>query len=297
MAISRTKSDIENPKSTDAALPNFVSGLACDGNTLYALNNEAGPSTEWKGSVSEIDLVTGQSRGKIAVGGFPLSVAVAKDDTARTRRSGSLPSKDGVVSYWHPGARFAEDLRVGANPTCLTVCVATRCMFRMPESDRISVVDTTNHVVSKNHLGEAAADARLRFVRPSASMFPPTARPSTRSGDMNAIAIVDLAKGVVNGYVPVGWYPTDVKLTADGKRLFVSNAKGVDVRIPNGEALSKSSALISRTSSKHRLDACRRRHNPTATGVDPEGLSCQPHRVRHRSEDPILSYVRFSLMM
>src|SRR5262249_16572830 len=52
---------------------------------------------------------------------------------------------------------------------------------------------------------------------------------------MNAVAVVDLSVGAVTGYLPVGWYPTTVLATPDGKQLFIANAKGVAVRNPNGK--------------------------------------------------------------
>jgi hypothetical protein len=49
---------------------------------------------------------------------------------------------------------------------------------------------------------------------------------------MNAVAVVDLTKQRVTGYIPAGWQPTDVTLSAD--RLFISNAKGDQNKWANG---------------------------------------------------------------
>ena len=49
---------------------------------------------------------------------------------------------------------------------------------------------------------------------------------------MNAVAVVDLTKQRVSGYIPAGWQPTDVTLSAD--RLFISNAKGDQNKWANG---------------------------------------------------------------
>src|SRR5262249_42769805 len=35
------------------------------------------------------------------------------------------------------------------------------------------------------------------------------------------------AKGRSLGFIPVGWYPTSVRVTPDGKRLLVANGKGI----------------------------------------------------------------------
>ncbi|MCW3059604.1 MAG: beta-propeller repeat protein, partial [Capsulimonas sp.] len=52
-------------------------------------------------------------------------------------------------------------------------------------------------------------------------------------GDMNAVAVVSLPEAKLDGYLPVGWYPTGAVVSPDGKRLFVANAKGVAARNPN----------------------------------------------------------------
>jgi YVTN family beta-propeller protein len=52
-------------------------------------------------------------------------------------------------------------------------------------------------------------------------------------GDMNAVAVVDARANVLLGYIPVGWYPTSVVVSPDGRKLFVANAKGVASRNPN----------------------------------------------------------------
>jgi hypothetical protein len=51
--------------------------------------------------------------------------------------------------------------------------------------------------------------------------------------DVNAVAVVDLENGQLGGYLPVGWYPTSVVVA--GNNLFVSNAKGVKPKNPNGK--------------------------------------------------------------
>ncbi|MEK7255310.1 MAG: phosphoesterase, partial [Bacteroidota bacterium] len=43
---------------------------------------------------------------------------------------------------------------------------------------------------------------------------------------LNAIAVVDVKKRKVKGYIPTGWMPTRVKISADGKRLFITSARG-----------------------------------------------------------------------
>jgi hypothetical protein len=50
---------------------------------------------------------------------------------------------------------------------------------------------------------------------------------------INAVAVIDVASRNVIGHIPVGWFPAKVKVTPDGKKLIVSNAKGFGSG-PNG---------------------------------------------------------------
>src|SRR5262245_53970897 len=50
------------------------------------------------------------------------------------------------------------------------------------------------------------------------------------NADNNDVAVVDVAKSgnsEVEGFIPTGWYPTSVRVSKDGKRIFVANGKGV----------------------------------------------------------------------
>lgn len=238
------KKDFLNPKREDSPLDNFVAGLVGDAGTLYALNNNSGTSTDWSGSVSEIDLASGEVRGKVRVGGFPLSAAAKRDASGKATEIYVASEQDGTVSYFRPGARIADAIPVGVNPTALLVRGDTLYVSNAG-SDTISVIDTVAHKLVKTILLRPAQMRGLPCCTPLG--FDLSADESTlyvALADLNAVGIVDLKKGQITGYVPVGWYPTDVKLAQDGKKLFVSNAKGVEVRIPNGKSVNKLGTYI-----------------------------------------------------
>jgi YVTN family beta-propeller protein len=46
-------------------------------------------------------------------------------------------------------------------------------------------------------------------------------------GGENAVAVVNLDTNSVAGRIPVGWYPSSVNVSSDGRRLFVVNSKSV----------------------------------------------------------------------
>jgi len=50
---------------------------------------------------------------------------------------------------------------------------------------------------------------------------------------INAVAVIDVTKLKVSGFIPTGWFPAKLKVSNDGKKLIVSNAKGFGSG-PNG---------------------------------------------------------------
>ncbi len=50
---------------------------------------------------------------------------------------------------------------------------------------------------------------------------------------INAVAVVDVKKLEVIGYIPTGWFPAKLKVSNDGKKLIVANSKGFGSG-PNG---------------------------------------------------------------
>jgi YVTN family beta-propeller protein len=50
---------------------------------------------------------------------------------------------------------------------------------------------------------------------------------------INAVGVIDITTGTVQGHIPTGWFPSKLKITGDGKQLIVSNAKGFGSG-PNG---------------------------------------------------------------
>jgi YVTN family beta-propeller protein len=50
---------------------------------------------------------------------------------------------------------------------------------------------------------------------------------------LNAVAVIDVKKKKVEGYIPTGWMPTRVKVSNDGKKIFITSARGYGAG-PNG---------------------------------------------------------------
>ena len=72
-------------------------------------------------------------------------------------------------------------------------------------------------------------DGRIKGVQPVALALSPDWRTLyVAEAGINAVAVVDLSTvdAKVRGHIPVGWWPSSVQVSADGKTLFVANSKG-----------------------------------------------------------------------
>ena len=72
-------------------------------------------------------------------------------------------------------------------------------------------------------------DGRIKGVQPVALALSPDGRKLyVAEAGINAVAVVDVSgsDATVLGHIPVGWWPSGVQVSADGKTLFVANSKG-----------------------------------------------------------------------
>jgi len=237
----------------------FPAGIAfaADGRSAYVVDNFAN-------SIAVIDVATRTVRRTIAVGDFPLAVAVGGNRVVVS--SGGLSSYEPVVSAAaqprfalpafdaaHSSTLAVIDAAAGAeDPATLPMDPApdgsknvggaapgslavrrdgTLAYVALANVDRIAVValQGTPHVVR-------GLDLRLF---PNA---PYGAQPSATvlSGDqkrlyvalagLNAVAVLD-ARATSRyrfGLIPTGWYPTALAVSRNGRFLYVTGAKGVD---------------------------------------------------------------------
>jgi YVTN family beta-propeller protein len=102
-------------------------------------------------------------------------------------------------------------------------------------NDNISVIDIKKDVVvNEIFLKPHAAVRQFRGIIPfGLAISPDQKRLYVAESGINAIGVVDLPTFEVKGHIPAGWFPAKVKVTGDGKRLIVANAKGFGSG-PNG---------------------------------------------------------------
>ncbi|NVO19799.1 MAG: bifunctional YncE family protein/alkaline phosphatase family protein [Bacteroidetes bacterium] len=102
-------------------------------------------------------------------------------------------------------------------------------------NDMITVLNVRNRkMVSNIRLSPDHRIDRLRGIIPfGLAVSPDSKRIYAAESGINAVAIIDAEHLKVLGHIPVGWFPAKLKVTPDGKKLVVANAKGFGSG-PNG---------------------------------------------------------------
>ncbi len=101
--------------------------------------------------------------------------------------------------------------------------------------DSITIIDAKAWHVEKTVTIEPAPSVKgLRGVLPfGLALSPDEKRLYIACAGINAVAVMDTSKGDLIGYLPSGWFPARVAVSADGKTVYVSNGKGFGAG-PNG---------------------------------------------------------------
>ncbi len=99
----------------------------------------------------------------------------------------------------------------------------------------VSAIDTTTGALAETLVAELTPGAEPGNTPNSIALSPDEKLLFVANANINTVAVFDItqpraARGL--GFIPVGWYPTSVRVTADGKHLLVANGKGATSR-PN----------------------------------------------------------------
>jgi YVTN family beta-propeller protein len=155
-------------------------------------------------------------------------------------------------------ARRVRDIAVGLRPNDMALSPDGRLFVACAGDNSVHVLDTGHvevdeHGPDRNHLIPEAAREII-----STSLYPESPEGSTPDGlavspngntlfvanaDNNDVMVVDISNSrsdkaqedhesvsVVEGFIPVGWYPTAVAVSPDNQTLLVANGKGLASR-------------------------------------------------------------------
>jgi YVTN family beta-propeller protein len=123
----------------------------------------------------------------------------------------------------------------GASPG--GVAAGTRFVYvSNATNDTVSVIDAATGAVTGQINLDVPGLERLRGVIPfGLALSPDERRLYAACAGLNAVAVIDTARLVVEGFIPAGWFTSAVAVSRDGATLFVASAKGLGSG-PNGGA-------------------------------------------------------------
>jgi YVTN family beta-propeller protein len=218
-------------------------------------------------AVQLLNRKTGQAEQTVAVGVAPYTVVVARKnrvyvsnwggDPPAKRDSQALSSGTPVRTDPHTGIanhgsvsvlapepgkwRQVRTISVGMHPCGMTLSRTGRFLYvANANSDTVSVIDTTKDEVVETIDCRPAARLPFGSGANAVALAPDGATLWVANGTNNCVAAVRLGKKAsegktggrpersrVAGLIPTGWYPGALCLSADGRKLFVANVKGI----------------------------------------------------------------------
>ena len=203
------------------------------GATLYVANYE-------NDSISIVDTATRQVTSmvtffepgqKVATGEYPFWISVVQGTSGHPDKVFVSSQRDSqVVVFDDPTNIRAIPSGLGSSKMILNRD-ASRLYVANSDADSVTVIDTAaEKVVSTISMLRPAY--KYTGANPnSLALSADETQLFVTLGGENAVAVIDLASSRVIGRIPVGWYPNAVSVSADGKRLYVVNAK--DMPGPN----------------------------------------------------------------
>ena len=133
------------------------------------------------------------------------------------------------------GHKFKDIPAVGGSSPNSVVATDKQIFVSNGNNDCISVIDVEKGEVTDTlYLNPDERLGDFRGIMPFGLDLSPDQKTLfvTESG-INAVAVIDVATLKVLGHIPTGWFPSKVKVSPDGQKLVVANAKGFGSG-PNG---------------------------------------------------------------
>jgi YVTN family beta-propeller protein len=217
-------------------------------------------------AVQLVNRQTGVAEQTIAVGVAPYAVVAARNgrvyvsnwggdppkaDESQALSSGTpvrIDPKSGIANHGSvsvleatPGKwRQVKTIPVGLHPSGMVPSRAGRFLYvANANSDTVSVIDTTKGEVAETIGCRPEAGLPFGSGANALALSPDGSTLYVANGTNNCLAVVRLGQkaaegdpmgkpetSTVVGLIPTGWYPGAVRLSADGKKLFVANVKG-----------------------------------------------------------------------
>ncbi len=181
--------------------------------------------TKENNSLYVIDLSTKKEISRLELGAEAYACLLSRD---RQTLFISLWGGDKVLYYDIASGQITQTIAVGDNPNDMCFDKTGNFLFVANSNDNsVSVIDITKHAVIET------LNAALYPNAPSGSTTNGVAISGNgktlyiANADNNCLSVFDITepgRSKSKGFIPVGWYPTNVKVV--GNKIFVTNGKG-----------------------------------------------------------------------
>jgi YVTN family beta-propeller protein len=200
----------------------FPAGMALspDGLRLYVAENLTN-------NLAVVDVTEKKVIARIAVGEYPYDCVVSRDG----RRA--------YVSNWGSRSVSVIDttankvggiIQVGDHPNDLELARDGRTLYvANANSNTVSVIDTARAKEIEAISTALHPKSPIGSTPNAVALSPDEKTLYIANADNNNVAVIDVTRRGESralGFIPTGWYPTSVRVSKDGRRLFVANGKG-----------------------------------------------------------------------
>jgi DNA-binding beta-propeller fold protein YncE len=217
------------------AVPALVTGAVVAGFDVSRDGQTLVPANWHNESISIVNLATRTVNNDIvftppgsmnAVGEFPYDVAVKSNPQTGAFFKAYVTSERDSQVVVTSGSAITTLIPVPSGPSKMVLDSAQRYLYvACSNDDSIAVIDTNVdrvvRTISLARPGDVFKGSNPNSVAIGAS----GTKLYVTLGGENAVAVVSLTNFTLLGRIPVGWLPTSVNVSGDGKHLYVVNEK------------------------------------------------------------------------
>jgi YVTN family beta-propeller protein len=201
----------------------FVGGLAVspDGRRLFAVHVLGQ-------KLSAIDLARGEVVRTLELPAEPYTCVLSSDGQTLFV---SLWGGAKVLLFDAQTLAARGEIAVGEHPNAMVLSRDGKHLFvACANTNAVWVVDVDART-AREQIGIALYPQAPPGSTPNAlDLSPDGTTLLVANADNNAVAVVDVARpgrSEVEGFIPTGWYPTAVRFSGDGRRIFILSGKGL----------------------------------------------------------------------
>jgi YVTN family beta-propeller protein len=185
-------------------------------------------------SLFVFDLASKKLLNKVSLGAEAYACLLSKD---RNTLYISLWGDKKVLVYDVPSQTITSSIVVGDHPNELLLTRNGGLLYVANSQDNsISVIDTKTKTVVETLVASLYPDAPSGSTSNGIALSEDEKTLYVANADNNCLAVFDVterSKSKSEGFVPVGWYPTNIKVI--GENIYVTNGKGLSSYAnPNG---------------------------------------------------------------